>query len=139
MAKETNTTSLDTIITLLRTALKERQRIEGDLSIVDTTIQGLQEQASAALEGTGLSLDLQEAKPKVMVNSWRDLKPGDEIRVRVDGRTCHNGEPWETRYVDLIEDLDFDGNLTIRVTQDLSDGSSWVSMAQDEWQFVARP
>lgn len=139
MAKQANTTSLDTIITLLRVTMKDRDQIQGDLDKINATIQNLQEQARAALEGTGFSLNIIELKPKVSIANWYDLRTGDVIRVKVDGKRPDTGQDWEVRTVDEIEEKDFDGNLTIRVSEILSDGSTWVHIGQDEWEFISRP
>jgi len=142
MSKEANTTSLDTIITLIKVTLDDKKIAEGRLQSIDTRLEALYEQARAALQGTGMQLVVESGTVKtnnLNITDWRELKAGDVIRVKVSCKESDSGQEWETRTVDILEDSDFDGNLTIRVDRPLADDSFWVSIAQDKWEFVSRP
>lgn len=139
MSKETELKGLDTIITLLRVTLKDRERIENDLKVVSATIEHLQAQAHAALEGTGLSLSFVEDKSKLVVTEWRDLKIDDQIRVKVALDEPVANQKWETRTVVALESEDYDGTLCIKVDSPLADESRWVRVYHDEWEFISRP
>ena len=141
MSKEANTTSLDTIITLIKLTLDDKKVAEGRLQSVDTRLEALYEQARAALNGTGMQLVVEGGSVKtnnLNITDWRDLKIGDQIRVMVDLGDVDE-QDWEQRFIILLEDQDFPGNLTIRVDRPLADGSSWVSVQDDKWEFISRP
>lgn len=141
MSKEANTTSLDTIITLIKVTLDDKKVAEGRLQSIDTRLEALYEQARAALQGTGMQLVVEGGTVKtnnLNITDWRDLKVGDEIRVMVDLGDVDE-QDWEQRFIILLEDQYFDGNLTIRVDRPLADGSSWVSVQDDKWEFISRP
>jgi len=141
MSKEANTTSLDTIITLIKVTLEDKKVAEGRLQSIDTRLEALYEQARAALKGTGMQLVVEGDSVKtnnLNITDWRELKVGDEIRVMVDLGDVDE-QDWEQRFIILLEDQYFDGNLTIRVDRPLADGSSWVSVQDDKWEFISRP
>lgn len=134
MSKQTELKGLDTIITLLRVTLKDRERIENDLKVVNGTIEHLKVQAHAALEGTGLSLTLEELKPQPTIEHWTDLRIGDLVKVKPYG--CF---AWDERTVVEVEPDHYDGLLVVRVSSELSSGKSWIDCESDQWEFVSRP
>lgn len=143
MSKEVNTTSLDTIITLIKVAMHDKKITEGQLKCIDTRLESLYEQARAALEGTGMQLVVEGGTVKTNnldITDWRELKVGDQIRVKVDlAEGVDDEQEWETRTVSKLEDLTFTENLTIKVDRPLADGSTWVSIEDDKWEFISRP
>lgn len=141
MSLNTNTTSLDTIIRLIKGKTQYKGEIENELLSIEKELTALHDQARSALDGTGLSLvalvnTVEDTNQKLSleIKSWRDLKVGDTIRVKISG-----DEEFVLRTIDLLEDHDYTGYMSIRVEEELPDGSCWVDISCDKWEFVSRP
>jgi hypothetical protein len=134
-----NTTSLDTIITLIKVTLEDKKVAEGHLQAIDTRLKALYDQARAALEGTGLSLVLMDTfadstVQNITITRCEELQDGDTVKVKVAEWWGGSGK-WQACRVSGA-DIDEDG---FSVYETLSDDSSYVDAGTDEWEFVSRP
>ncbi len=141
MSLNTNTTSLDTIIRLIKGKTQYKGEIENELLSIEKELTALHDQARSALDGTGLSLvalvntvEDTNQKPSLEINSWRDLKVGDTIRVKIKGE-----EEFVVRTIELLEDYSYTEDLPFRVEEELPDGCHWIDISCDKWEFVSRP
>lgn len=128
MSLNTNTTSLDTIIRLIKDKTQYKGQIENELLSVEKELTALHDQARSALDGTGLSLvalvntvEDTNQKPSLEIKTWRDLKVGDTIRVKTSDE-----EEYKLYIVDELEHPNYLYSRVIRVDQELSHGADLI-------------
>lgn len=143
MSTKENTTSLDKIISLIKLTTQNRKEAQLTLDSLDRHLHSLQEQARAALEGTGLKLTIAGegnavkelySTTELTITDWWALMPGDIIQVKVSGQ-----DEWEQAEVEYVEGKDYQGSIVIRTVDELSDSCVWVDEDYDDWEFVSRP
>lgn len=132
-------TNLDMIISLIKTKREELEQVNKVVDTLQSELKGLYAQAKAALEGTGMDLVVHTGtvvtKEEMNITDWKQLRVGDIIRVRVANHD-YNDDDWDVRQVRYLEK---DGVIPIQVDEELSDGSVWVYVTDDQWEFVSRP